>query len=183
MGLDFDLDTYIVNLKATKPPYKCPVPTCGKIYKRYLGIHHHLYNFDHDNPENLTPVKKTPTSARRSRKCFSVRKSCTVQQRRSPSPVPLPKSPVKETLPYAVEIDLDGQTHRLNIYEPLEIIAQDEIDNCDNTEKEEKPEKAPTKTVAKQVEPTPKKKEASNPHPTLKLPEASFKVHDLSASI
>ena len=65
-----------------------------------------------------------------------------------------------------VEIDFDGRIHRLNIYEPLEIISQDEIDNCDNIEKEELGGKS--KVKAKEV----KKKDTDI---VAKLPEASFK--------
>ena len=135
-----------------------------------------MYNHDHDNPENspATPLSKKP-GKKGSRKSWHHRAN-----RRSPTPPEFVRSPVRETLSYAeaqrlVEIEVDGKPHRINIYEPLEIIPQDEIDNCDNTEKEERPEKSPLKI--KPVE-TPKSRKDSTmtPHTTAKLPEASFKV-------
>lgn len=47
MGIDFDVKTFCQNLKATKPPYECPVRDCGKVYKSFCGIQFHLYNYDH----------------------------------------------------------------------------------------------------------------------------------------
>lgn len=147
MGLDFDLQTFCTNLKATKPPYDCPFGDCGKIYKSYSGIHFHLLNYDHDNPENNNTPSKKP--AKKNRKG-----GVGTPSRRSPSPSDFPRSPKQlETLTYAeaqrmVEIDLDGRIHRLNIFEPLEVISQDEIDNCDNTEKENKEEKINTEDAS-----------------------------------
>ena len=88
-----------------------------------------------------------------------------------------------ETLTYAesqrlVEIDLDGRIHRINIYEPIEIISQDVIDNQNNTEKEEKGEKSPQRN--KHVD-TPKVRKdisVSSHGNSNKLPEAQFKVID-----
>ena len=137
MGLDFDLKTFCQNLKATKPPYECPVRGCGKVYKSFIGIQSHLYNFDHDNPEAATPGK-TP-----GRKSSKGRWNKPGVKGGSPSPPPFARSPpIRDTLTYAesqrmVQIDLDGHVYRLNIYEPLDLIPQDEIDNCDNTEKEQ----------------------------------------------
>ena len=51
MGVDFDVKTFCHNLRATKPPYECPVETCRKVYKSYSGIEYHLYHYDHDSPQ------------------------------------------------------------------------------------------------------------------------------------
>ena len=182
MVLDFDVRIFCQNLRATKPPYKCPVEKCGKIYKSYSGIQFHMYHFDHDNPDN-TPSRKARKSNVRGR---------------TPSPPDFHRS-TRETLTYAeaqrlVEVDLDGKIHRINIYEPLGVIEQDEIDNCDNTEKEELPEKILDKTPQKPVKESSKSKKdsaAKTPSKTpgktpgvpeqsqpVKLPEASFRVLD-----
>lgn len=176
MVYDFDVKEFCQNLKATKPPYECPVRSCGKVYKSYCGIQFHLYNFDHDNPENNSPSpgkkpgkKKTKWGHHRA-------------MRRSPTPPEFVAPPRRETLTYAeaqrlVEIDLEGRLHRINIYEPLEIITQDEIDNHKNTEKEEKAEKTPLKT--KNCENQKARKEpTAGAQPIVKLPEAQFKVID-----
>ena len=141
MGLDFDVVTFCTNLKATKPPYECPVKGCGKIYKSYSGIHVHLTNYDHENPESINSGKKP------SKKGGRKGGTGTPVRRSSPAPLEYPRSPKQlETLTYAeaqrmVEIEVEGKIHRLNIFESLEVISQDEIDNCDNTEKEKKEEK------------------------------------------
>ncbi|XP_013401119.1 peregrin-like isoform X1 [Lingula anatina] len=173
MKLGFDVKTFCQNLKATKPPYECPVNGCGKIYKSWSGIQFHLYHFDHDNPDNNSPTpQKKPGRKKGKQHHRSVR--------RSASPADFIRIPAREhNLTYAeaqrlVEVDLDGRVHRINIYEPLEIICQDEIENVDNTEKEEKTEaKSPQKT-GKQIDNTKLKKEPSAA--TNKLPEPAFKV-------
>ena len=140
MGLDFDLQTFCTNLKATKPPYECPVSGCGKVYKSYSGIHFHLLHHDDGNSSAAsTPKNKQKKGGGRK---GGGTPAGTPGRKRSPSPSDFPRSPKPlETLTYAeaqrmVEIELDGRIHRLNIFEPLEIISQDEIDNCDNAEKE-----------------------------------------------
>ena len=43
MGLDFDLKSFVEDMRACKPPYRCPFPDCGKVYKviyftKYRGV-------------------------------------------------------------------------------------------------------------------------------------------------
>lgn len=173
MPFEFDVKAFLQHIQGLKPPYECPVKDCGKVYKSYSGIHYHLLHYDHDNPENNTPIKK-PRKAH-------WKKSAT-RNGRSPTPDVIKKSN-RDPLTYAeaqrlVEVDLQGQVHRINIYEPLEVIAQEVIDNCNNTEKEERCEKTPPKSkgLAKQS-----KKETpsvSSSQSVVKLPEACFKVLD-----
>lgn len=179
MVYDFDVKIFCDNLRATKPPYECPVKSCGKVYKSYCGIQFHMYNYDHDNPENNASPAKKPSSKKK-------QKWHHRQNRRSPTPPEFPQTLRRETLTYAeaqrlVEVDLEGRIHRINIYEPLEIISQDEIDNHHNTEKEEKAEKSPAKNVKNNNNDGSKtRKEPSVPtsHANLpsKLPEAQYKV-------
>ena len=182
MVYDFDVKTFCQNLKATKPPYKCPLPNCGKMYKSHSGIQFHLYNFDHDNPENYvpSPAKKLKRKYQR----WHHRSN-----RRSPTPPEFVRPPTRETLTYAeaqrlVEIDFDGQIHRIDIYEPLEIISQGEIDNQNNTEKEEKAEKSSQKGLKSQEGNKVRKEgnngsqNANNTPSVPKLPEAQVKVLD-----
>ena len=181
--LNFDVKTYVQNLRATKPPYKCPVPDCGKVYKSYPGIQHHLMNYDHDNPEGAVTPGKRP-GPKKGRKSWH-----KGGRNRSPSPPDFLRNTARETpLSYAeaqriVEIDVDGRIHRLNIYEPLEIVPQEEVDNCDNQEKEQRPEKALSgKASSKHSSKNDAAKKgdgnntAANGPGQAKLPEASFKV-------
>ena len=182
MVLDFNLSVFVENLKATKPPYDCPIPNCGKTYKSFSGIQFHIYNYDHENPETnaQTPGKK-PSTGKKKQKYKHWRKNCTTDRPPTPPDFLRPQ----ETLTYAesqrlVEIDLDGRIHRINIYEPLDIVTQDVIDNQNNTEKEEKGEKSPHRHVKE----TPKgnRKDTNNSSHShgnsAKLPEAQYKVMD-----
>lgn len=177
MVFDFDVKTYVQNLKATKPPYECPVKECGRVYKSFCGIQFHLYNFDHENPENVVPPSSSSKKAKRKNKWHHR------ANRRSPTPPEFFRTQSRDTLSYAdsqrlVEVDLEGKIHRINIYEPLEIISQDEMDNQSNAEKEEKGEKSPQKVNNKHPENNKLKKEMTNGHVAIKLPEAQFKVVD-----
>ena len=168
----FDIKTFVQNLRATKPPYECPFPKCGKIYKSHSGIQFHLYNYDHQNPEN-TPVKKPGGSSKKNKSKKGLQ--------RSPSPADY-VCRNRDQLSYAeaqkiVEIEVDGKVHRLNIYDKLEIIPQDEIDNCDNIEKEEQPEKTQKGTKGKEGN---KKKEDPQNNQPAKLPEAVVKELPIS---
>ncbi|CAG0887868.1 unnamed protein product [Cyprideis torosa] len=49
---DFDLEEYINKIRILRPPFTCPVVECGKRYKSFSGIQHHLTSFDHENPNN-----------------------------------------------------------------------------------------------------------------------------------
>jgi bromodomain and PHD finger-containing protein 1 len=124
MVLEFDVKTFLQNIKATKPPYECPFEGCAKIYKTYLGMRFHLYNFDHFNNRVTTDADKQ-----------SVRKRGQWHHRhnssgRSPSPPDFLRTSNREALTYAesqkmVEFDIDGRVHRININEPLDIIHLD----------------------------------------------------------
>lgn len=49
---NIDTREFLLNLKASKPPYECPFTECNKIYKSYIGIRFHLYNYNHDSSVN-----------------------------------------------------------------------------------------------------------------------------------
>lgn len=176
MVLDFNLNVFVENLKATKPPYDCPIPNCGKTYKSFNGIQFHIYNFDHENPENNSPTPGKKPSTGKKKKWKHWRQKCD----RPPTPPEFLRP--QETLTYAesqrlVEIDLDGRIHRINIYEPLDIVSQDVIDNQSNTEKEEKGEKSPLKSVKTNEGQKGRKDVTTTSHTnSTKLPEAQFKV-------
>lgn len=175
MVLDFDVKTFCQNLRATKPPYECPVKSCGKIYKSFGGIQFHLYNYDHDNP----PVQHSPSPKIRRKKAKWYPRS----NRRSPSPVQVATSP-RETLRYnepqkVVEVDLNGHVHQLNICEPIDFVLHDGTE----TEKkhEQKQEKIDVKQTKAKVTKTSKhsdvsKKQKEPPVTIPKLPEASYRI-------
>ncbi len=176
-ALDFDVKTFCTNLRATKPPYECPVKDCGKVYKSLTGIEFHLFNYDHSNPNGngyVTPVKRGSWRKGKGR-------GAPKQTRRSPSPIVI-RSPAREALTYAqaerlVEVDIDGKVHRLDIYENIDVITEDEFES--ETSEEEKNEKTVEKSAKGGKEPPKPRKEASSEasaSSVKKLPEASFKV-------
>ena len=42
MTANIDLNAFYDNMRATKPPYECPVVTCRKIYRSFTGMEHHV---------------------------------------------------------------------------------------------------------------------------------------------
>ena len=44
MGLDFDLHSFIEDMRACKPPYKCPLKHCGKVCFHFLRLQKVKFN-------------------------------------------------------------------------------------------------------------------------------------------
>uniref|UniRef100_A0A096LTW0 Bromodomain and PHD finger containing 1 n=1 Tax=Poecilia formosa TaxID=48698 RepID=A0A096LTW0_POEFO len=146
MGLDFDVKTFCHNLRATKPPYECPVETCRKVYKSYSGIEYHLYHYDHDNP---TPAPAVPQKKRKGR---PPRASLTASgdpddiggsggggpspegnAPGSPNRSDHSHSPGRETMTYAqaqrmVELEIQGRIHRISIFENIDVVSEEDSD-------------------------------------------------------
>ncbi|KAJ3586014.1 hypothetical protein NHX12_012416 [Muraenolepis orangiensis] len=127
MGLDFDVKTFCHNLRATKPPYECPVDTCRKVYKSYSGIEYHLYHYDHDNP---TPAPNSGNN------------NSVPQKKRKGRPPRVPgrsersHSPGHDTMTYAqaqrtVELEIQGRIHRINIFESIDVVSEEDSETED----------------------------------------------------
>ncbi|XP_058534481.1 peregrin isoform X4 [Ochotona princeps] len=181
MGVDFDVKTFCHNLRATKPPYECPVETCRKVYKSYSGIEYHLYHYDHDNPPppQQTPLRKHKKKGRQSRPA----------NKQSPSPSELSQSPGREVMSYAqaqrmVEVDLHGRVHRISIFDNLDVVSEDEEvpgeapENGSSKENAEAPAATPKAGKHKNKE---KRKDSHHHHhhasasTTPKLPEVVYR--------
>ncbi|XP_077931580.1 peregrin isoform X10 [Halichoerus grypus] len=182
MGVDFDVKTFCHNLRATKPPYECPVETCRKVYKSYSGIEYHLYHYDHDNPPppQHTPLRKHKKKGRQSRPA----------NKQSPSPSEVSQSPGREVMSYAqaqrmVEVDLHGRVHRISIFDNLDVVSEDEEapeeapENGSNKENTETPAATPKSGKHKNKE---KRKDSNHHHhhnasvsTTPKLPEVVYR--------
>nr|XP_025040085.1 peregrin [Pelodiscus sinensis] len=182
MGVDFDVKTFCHNLRATKPPYECPVGTCRKIYKSYSGIEYHLYHYDHENPPlpQHTPVRKHKKKGRQAR----------AANKQSPSPSETSQSPGREVMTYAqaqrmVEVDLHGRVHRISIFDNLDVVSEDEEapeevpENGSNKENAETPATTPKAGKHKNKE---KRKDSNHHHhhsasasTTPKLPEVVYR--------
>src|SRR5882724_9940615 len=114
MVLEIDVEDYLHNLMATKPPYTCPYEQCGKTYKSYQGISYHLCNQHGGDGDRAA----TGDGGRKKG-----------SRNRSPSGSDY-GSATREALTYAeaqrmIEVEIDGRTHRININEPLNILKDD----------------------------------------------------------
>lgn len=126
----------IDNLRATKPPYECPL--CQKIYKSYSGIEYHLRVFKHDGME---ATGSTPTSSKSKKGKGRGRKSV---KNKKPPPSPPKVTVPRETLTYAqaqkiVEVEIEGLPQRIHINDQLDILDEDETTNS-TPEPPQKPE-------------------------------------------
>ena len=148
MGLDFDVKTFCHNLRATKPPYECPVETCRKVYKSYSGIEYHLYHYDHDNP---TPAPNMPQKKRKGRPPrVSLAGSMDGDggggkgggqgqggnTPGSPCRSDRSHSPGRDTMTYAqaqrmVELEIQGRIHRINIFENIDVVSEEDSETED----------------------------------------------------
>uniref|UniRef100_A0AAY5ECD6 Bromodomain and PHD finger containing, 1 n=1 Tax=Electrophorus electricus TaxID=8005 RepID=A0AAY5ECD6_ELEEL len=183
MGLDFDVKTFCHNLRATKPPYECPVETCRKVYKSFSGIEYHLYHYDHDNPP---PTQGTPQKRRKGQ--GGMPGSPAERSERS-------HSPGRETMTYAqaqrmVELEIHGKVHRISIFEDLDVVSEEDSEAEDTSASG--PGGSAASNGGKCAGTTPKtgkhkskekKKEGSHHHgnlpgPAVKLPEAVFRELD-----
>lgn len=63
MAHNIDLKYFCENLQATKPPYDCPIPGCGRVFRSYTGIHHHVLS--HDTPSTSSPLSSASRGASR----------------------------------------------------------------------------------------------------------------------
>ncbi len=134
------MKTFCHNLRATKPPYECPVESCRKVYKSYSGIEYHLYHYDHDNPP---PAQGSPQKKRKGRPPRASLPGSGDGPDSSTGCCPLPPpdspaersershSPVRESMTYAeaqrmVELEIRGRVHRINIFENLDVLSEED---------------------------------------------------------
>ena len=136
MVFDFDLRLFCENLKATKPPYECPAPGCGRVYKTYIGIQFHLFNFDHENPDAKSA--STPGNGDGPKQQDASRKGHHRQVQRASSPgrvnhdeseheqssSSLSPHNVSAKSQRIVEVTLDGRVHRIDVYEPMNVTVR-----------------------------------------------------------
>ncbi len=127
------MKTFCHNLRASKPPYECPVESCRKVYKSYSGIEYHLYHYDHDNPP---PAQGSPQKKRKGRPPRAALSpapdSSTGSGVTAPgSPAERSQSPVRESMTYAeaqrmVELEIRGRVHRISIFQNLDVLSEED---------------------------------------------------------
>ena len=136
MVFDFDLRLFCENLKATKPPYECPAPGCGRVYKTYIGIQFHLFNYDHENPDGKS--SSTQGNGDSSKQLDASKKGHHRQVRHPSSPGRVSQEESEHELSSSsisphnvsaksqrvVEITLDGRIHRIDVYDPMNIVVR-----------------------------------------------------------
>lgn len=170
MVLNFNVRLFCENLRATKPPYECPVDSCGKVYRTYTGIENHMYNYDHGSAAGPS-APAVVTSA------VPGLRNPGGQQRSSEHPQ-LQLDPLLLSKPNKmIEVDLGtGQPCKVNVLEPLRVIVGDGDGKCSESAKDHNrsstiaaKECSSRKDVCGAVS-------SSYPSPSNKLPEASFRV-------
>ncbi|KAG9483520.1 peregrin isoform X3 [Eleutherodactylus coqui] len=169
MGVDFDVKTFCHNLRATKPPYECPVETCRRIYKSYSGIEYHLYHYDHDNPplQQQTPIRKSKKKGRQPRSA----------NKQSPTHSEVSQSPNREVMTYAqaqrlVEVELHGRVHWISILDNLDVVSEDD----------DVPEEAPENGSNKENNETPTATPKSGKHKNDKRKDSNHHHHHSSST-
>lgn len=152
MGLDFDVLEFCRKLKNSKqPPYECPLPQCGRVYKSLCGLQYHLVNFDHNAPTPQSPVVTPGILILRQlfillivqivmpNLIFTGRKKGRGSHTRTPTATAdLLATPTREGLTYAeaqkmVEFEIEGRITRVSISEPLPIISKEEFEEAFGT--------------------------------------------------
>lgn len=175
-----NIQELIDNLRATKPPYECPL--CQKIYKSYSGIEYHLIKFKHDGSESpAIPTSATKRTKGRGRK--------TVKNKKPP-PSPPTVSLVQQNLTYAqaqeiVEVELEGLPQRIHISDHLDVVDHEEIKEPEKTEEEfvSFSFKPLMKTKSKNKNKNKSKNKSDSESKRFKLPEAEFELVDSSIRI
>lgn len=142
MGLDFDLKTFIEDMRACKPPYRCPFEDCAKVYKTFAGIHVHIQSHESGGGGGGGTGSGTRTPA-----------ATAGSGRRSPAESkPFFRSPQKDTLVFneadkTLEFEADGFFHKMSVYEALELVSKQDYEASlppEALEPEKKPEEPRT---------------------------------------
>jgi bromodomain and PHD finger-containing protein 1 len=125
MGPEIDIPAFLHDLMATKPPYDCPFPGCGKTYKSHPGISLHVQNAHRS--DHSEDVIESSVSRRRGRSVPAIAASA---RSRSLSGSDAGAATAREALTYAeaqrmIEVEMDGRTHRINITEKMDIVKYD----------------------------------------------------------
>ncbi|XP_042204766.1 bromodomain-containing protein 1-like isoform X2 [Homarus americanus] len=156
LGLGYDMDQFLDHCRMTKPPYECPHASCGRIYRSFAGMQHHMTTYDHENPP---PNVVTPKSARKK------------NMKRPPSPL-ASQEPEPPSIPYShdmktVEFEVDGKLSRLSVYDPIEILSKEDYEASMPPIVEEPPPQEQARTPS--IKPLPKT-------PTSKAPSSKTSV-------
>jgi len=173
MVLNFDVRLFCENLRATKPPYECPVDNCDKVYRTYAGIEHHMYNHDHSSSAGISATSEVNSAVPGTRNVGQHQRSQAPSDRSHFFLDPLLLTKPSKT----IDVDLgSGQPCKVNVYEPLQVIVDDNDGKCSDSFKDHD-----RSTTAAAKECSPRKDgcsapSSSYPSPSNKLPEAVFKV-------
>lgn len=178
MTLNFNVRLFCENLRATKPPYECPVNNCDKVYRTYGGIENHMYNYDHSGVAGAS----APSEAASSSGCDQ-RSGARNAGRHQRSPA-LSEHPRLQLDPLLlsnrnkmVEVDLgSGQPCKVNVFEPLHVIVDDSDGECSKAIKDHDKGSAVSAKECSARKDGCGAVSSSYPSPSTKLPEASFKV-------
>lgn len=175
--LNLNIRLFCENLRATKPPYECPIDNCGKVYRTYTGIENHMYNYDHSSIPGTSAASEVTSASDYGHRSGSRSVGRNQLLQTSPGHLQLQVNPLLLSNPNKmVEVDLgSGQPCKVNVFEPLRVIVDDSDGECSEAAKEQKSSAVAGKECSA-------RKEGcgavfgSYPSPSNKLPEASFRV-------
>ncbi|KAF2354546.1 Bromodomain [Trinorchestia longiramus] len=119
-------EQFLEYCRSMKPPYQCPVATCGRVYKSLAGIHTHMTTFDHNNMPTTPATTSSHTSSSSRKKGQKRNASPILGQLISgdPEPPPVPFSTDMKN----VEFELEGKPMKISVYDPIEILSKEEFE-------------------------------------------------------
>jgi len=178
MVLNINVRLFCENLRATKPPYECPVESCGKVYRTYAGIENHMHNYDHNSIAGTSAAGEV-TSAGESKHRSGTRNALRHQHSvATQEHLQVQLDPLLLSKPNRmVEVDFgSGQPCKVNVIEPLQVIIDDTVGKSSEATKDHTRSSTVTAKECSSRKDGCSAATSSYPSPSNKLPEASFKV-------
>jgi len=173
MVLNFNVRLFCENLRATKPPYECPVDSCGKVYRTYTGIENHMYHYDHGSVAGTSAATEGTSATAGVRNAGRQQRSLISSDHPQLHLDPLLLSKSNKM----IEVDLgSGQPCKVNVFEALRVIINDSDEKCSESTKDHNRSSAITAKECSSRKDGCGAVSSSYPSPSNKLPEASFKV-------
>jgi bromodomain and PHD finger-containing protein 1 len=178
---NFDIDIFCENLRATKPPYECPVETCGKVYKSYTGIHCHMHSHNRE-PAEYVEVNSTSSMIKATPSLLASAASYDKGGLQNSLPAAGKLGPREVTSSHGmnriVEVEVGGgRMLKVDVRAPLNIFIRHDEDCGHDVSKDTALSSKGNPTMAKDAGRTRKESTASL-SPGMKLPEAQFRVLD-----
>jgi len=103
MGGAVDLDAWLEEVRASKPPFECPMEGCSKSYKSLQSVQKHVTRCNKENQASLSEGEEQPQMA---------------------SPPPFTYTDAQKL----VEFEVEGRAEKFSIYEALKLVSKEEYE-------------------------------------------------------